>query len=137
MGNYAVRIYDPALKTWLIAEAARRGTGIRTSDIVEAALRCYQTHIVHEGSHAASEEVSLPSRDSVRVRLASDRPAAPADAVSGEAVVQPVPALDPRARVVRLPDMDLKLEPAADPPPYEPVPREKGPDSGPDDNLGF
>ena len=39
MGNYAVRIYDPALKDWLIAEAERRGRGIRTSDVVEEALR--------------------------------------------------------------------------------------------------
>lgn len=157
MANYAVRIYDSVLRAWLIAEAARRGRGIKTSDIVEAALRCYQAHIVDEGSFDATAEVSSASRDAVRGGDASDRAPALADAVSGEAVVQPVPAVDPerpmdavinemneltkrvldRAAVedaARPMDPNAKFQPNLM---YAPVPRMKGPDSGPDDELGF
>jgi hypothetical protein len=127
MANYAVRIYDPEMKGWLIAEAARRGRGVRTSDIVEAALRFYQGHTVDEGS------------------------------LAGEAVVQPLPAVDPTrgmdARIEELNavtrravargnaddgarpgDLVKQIQPGLV---YAPVKRVKGPDSGPDDELGF
>ena len=157
MGNYAVRIYDPTLKQWLIAEAARRGRGIRTSDVVEAAIRSYQTHGVHEGSAAPVEQISPSSAGAVRGGDAPDRPAAPADLVSREAVVQPLPPVDPtrgvddpfaelnavtRREVARgdAEDADRPIDPSQRVAPvcvYAPVPREQGPDRGPDDDLGF
>ncbi len=122
MANYAVRIYDADLKSWLIAEAARRGRGIRTSDIVEAALLAYREMsdrvgavnpsdveesdvlaefalLLRKGSDAPVAEVSAPSARPVRRRPASDRPADVADAVAEQTVVQPVPPVDPRERL--------------------------------------
>lgn len=155
MANYAVRIYDPELKAWLIAEAERRGAGIRTSDIVEAALRFYRGHVVDEGSLARPVEVSPSADGALPVGDAPDRAAAPADAAAGEAVVQPMPPVDPASRLdASIAEMNAITKAVVDAQPmpsnavdrtkkfepvlrYEPVVRETGPDSGPDPELGF
>ena len=58
---------DPALKAWLIAEAARRGRGIRTSDVIEDALRRLRDSLLPENDNISqpdrlTEKASVPSR---------------------------------------------------------------------------
>lgn len=98
------------------------------------------------GSDAGVDEVHAATDDAVPSGDASDRPAAAADVVSREAVVQPVPAVDPERGVVltgtvfghpeRLAVSAAEAAEilAREP---EPVQRVKGPDSGPDEKLGF
>jgi hypothetical protein len=86
----------------------------------------------------------------VRGGDAPDRGAADADGAPREAVVQPVPAVDSGTRMVTperilWPEHEFKEPPAAGTGGLiepvlvydEPVQRVKGPDSGPDENLGF
>ncbi len=149
MPAHSVRIYDPTLWQWIQREAERRGPGVRTSDVAESALALLRSSM--EGSDAPEPEAAPAPGDPVRRRKSSDRGAESADALSGEAVVQPVPAVDP------VPGVEREYE-ASDNPLTEvlgethvysgsldligkmivpPVQRVKGPDSGPDDELGF
>lgn len=101
-----------------------------------------------KGSDAGVTEAPATAGGAVRGGDAPDRPAAVADAAPREAVVPPV---DPATTVVTMPDRILWPEHEFREPPKagtggpiepplvydEPVVREKGPDSGPDEELGF
>ena len=141
MGNYAVRIYDAALQAFVQAEAKRRR--IQTSDVVEDALRRYrQDQFPRGGSdvpadagselahglpvrmEAILEEVDLAHAHADVVLNAADclvtRTKGPARGVDDDVPVTPIDGLDAR-------HLTEKIQ----------TRREKGPDSGPDDTLGF